>query len=385
MNIERTRSTALTANIDAVLDRVAAVGTISRVELASDLGITKSSISDTVRFLESVGIIAAAVPIDAGKSVGRPRQAVQMADAAGVVAGIQAEGDYYIGVLKNFRGETVHRHVAPLAAPSQPLPRRLTLAVQELLSGCPRPIKLRGVGLGLPGIIDFHSGTVRFSYSFGIENAVQLAPELAEMVGVPVAVENDANCCAYGTLRSLNLAADSSFLYVLVDFLDEQRYTPRDRAAIGIGLSFVFNGQLWRGAGSSAGEFRSFRRESGESRQLHLPRNLEAAIRDDWAVQEQVIGDIAENVAYISTMSDITTVVIAGDICTYEELFRARLAVYHRQLWMYPIARDIAIVPDDHHEYSVADGASVLIQDLVLRRTAQPDYVIESLIDQVTP
>lgn len=379
-------SPALASNIDAVLDQLAQRPGISRVQLASVLGLTKSSISDTVRVLENLGVIEVVDNQEPETSIGRPRQALQLADSAGVSVGVQAEGDYYVGVVQNFRGETIHRSMGPLSqgGGAGAIVTQLSRAIEGLLETGASGYTLRGVGCGLPGIVDYTSGELRFSYSFGVENNIPLGAELSASLGVPVVIENDANCCAYGALRRPEVSTNDSFVYLLVDFLDEQRFTPSERAAVGVGLSFVFWGDLWRGRQSAAGEFRSFRRMPGESRQLHLPQSLEAEMRENPEVQKRVIDDIAENVAFLATMCDLETVVIAGDITAHTAHFSERLSRFHERAWMYPIPRRIEVVEDRHHEYSVADGAAILIRDVLLNRTRGPEYEAESLIEQCT-
>lgn len=56
---------------------------------------------------------------------------------------------------------------------------------------------IKRVGIGTPGTIDFENGIVMSAFNLGFEN-FKMRDILSEMVELPVFVENDANCAAYG-------------------------------------------------------------------------------------------------------------------------------------------------------------------------------------------
>ena len=71
-------------------------------------------------------------------------------------------------------------------------------AVQELLDQNHIPLDAcMGAGVGMPGTVDRERGCVRYSNNIPWEN-VPLAEELGEILPVPVAVANDADCAALG-------------------------------------------------------------------------------------------------------------------------------------------------------------------------------------------
>ncbi len=53
----------------------------------------------------------------------------------------------------------------------------------------------RAVGIGVPSVIDFASGRIRYSVNIPLEN-VPLRELLTDRIGLPVFVENDASCAA---------------------------------------------------------------------------------------------------------------------------------------------------------------------------------------------
>ena len=97
-----------------------------------------------------------------------------------------------------------------------------------------------GVGMGLPGPIDTRSGRVGSSSILPGWVGVRAADELAERLGVPASVDNDANL---GALAELHWGAAS-----------ERRNVAYLKVSTGIGAGLVLDGRLFHGAGGLAGE-----------------------------------------------------------------------------------------------------------------------------------
>ena len=75
---------------------------------------------------------------------------------------------------------------------SEALVDQIEAVVREVIEKEGEPA---AVGIGLPSQIDFASGTVVASVNIPLEG-VPLGRELGERLGVPVHVDNDANCAA---------------------------------------------------------------------------------------------------------------------------------------------------------------------------------------------
>jgi len=103
-----------------------------------------------------------------------------------------------------------------------------------------RPEDVVGVGIGCPGPLDLDSGVVLWTPNLGWKN-YPIRDRIAERLGLPAALDNDANCATFGewwqgagrgvrTLAGLTLGT-------------------------GIGGGLVLDGRLVRGASGTAGEF----------------------------------------------------------------------------------------------------------------------------------
>jgi len=100
--------------------------------------------------------------------------------------------------------------------------------------------QIAGVGIGAPGAVDFDSGTVIFAPNLEGWKDINLKKELEKILGVPVFVENDCNISALGVYVAELKAKPRSMVGVFV--------------GTGIGGGLVIDGELYNGAGHTAGE-----------------------------------------------------------------------------------------------------------------------------------
>jgi len=160
-----------------------------------------------------------------------------------VVIGIDLGGtNIKAGAVTN-EGQVLLRDRETTPTPSGPA------AVVDAISAVVRRCKAQleeqgrrvvGVGVGSPGTIDLESGTVLFSPNLTGWDDVPLKAMLEEKLGLPCALENDANAAALaeqwvGAGRS----ADSLVMFTL---------------GTGIGGGIVLEGKVWHGTGGFAGE-----------------------------------------------------------------------------------------------------------------------------------
>ena len=142
--------------------------------------------------------------------------------AAGVV-------DEHGTVLKSIRRPT------PSASP-QHVEETIAAAVADLR----REYDVEAVGIGAAGFIDEARSTVLFAPNL-VWRDEPLRDEVAKRIGLPVVVENDANCAAWAEYR-FGAGAGEPYLVVVT-------------VGTGIGGGFVLNGELYRGRHGIGAEF----------------------------------------------------------------------------------------------------------------------------------
>lgn len=139
------------------------------------------------------------------------------------------EGDR---VLETVEPLVTSRHRGPGA-----LIEAMATSVQSLLDRHPA---VRAVGCGVPGLVDFDSGVVHEVTNVAGWIEVPFRELLEAKTGLPVSVDNDANCMAYAEWR---YGAGRGFPNIVAATL-----------GTGIGGALIIDGRLYRGAQFGAGE-----------------------------------------------------------------------------------------------------------------------------------
>ncbi len=110
-------------------------------------------------------------------------------------------------------------------------------AATELAAEAGKPA---AIGIGIPSQIDFESGRVIASNNIPLEG-VAMRDELADRLGVPVVVDNDANCAALGEAAAAPEEPVARNLVMLT-------------LGTGVGGGVVIDGRIFRGASGLGGE-----------------------------------------------------------------------------------------------------------------------------------
>lgn len=155
---------------------------------------------------------------------------------AGCVIGVDLGGTKLLaGVVDP---DLTVRHRAFRPTPTDGVLRALEDAVRELMAATGAPVD--GVGIGLPSLIDADTGVARWTNHLELAGAA-VADLLAERLGVPVVVENDANLALVAEHRA-GAAAGAAHAAMLT-------------VGTGIGGAAVVDGRLVVGARGAAGEW----------------------------------------------------------------------------------------------------------------------------------
>ncbi|MBB5353131.1 glucokinase [Haloferula luteola] len=143
-----------------------------------------------------------------------------------------------IGVV---RGAEVVDHAPPIATQDFDGPEPLLVAicrtVEDLRIHHPG---ILAIGVGMPGFVDFEQGVVRNLTNVPGWHEFPLKTRLSQGTGLPVIVDNDANCMAYAEWK---LGAGRGMQHLVAITL-----------GTGVGGGLVVNNQMVRGARFGAGE-----------------------------------------------------------------------------------------------------------------------------------
>jgi len=115
---------------------------------------------------------------------------------------------------------------------------------QEILSQICGVIKsfgrCRSVGVGIAGDVDSERGILRFSPNLPKWRKINIKKYIEKNTNIPVCVENDANCAAYGSYVIDGGRKYKNFVTITL--------------GTGVGGGIIIDGKIYRGSTGSAGE-----------------------------------------------------------------------------------------------------------------------------------
>ncbi|WP_198143016.1 ROK family transcriptional regulator [Stigmatella aurantiaca] len=209
----------------------------SQRELGRLTGLDKATVSVVVAQLQQEGLIERMASTSV-RRVGRPETALTIAASAGVLVGARLEPKTIRMVATTLAGEILaHMQIDG----SRNVRRAITLlqkGIQELLTQAGENREVRGIGVGIPGMMN-REGRLVLAPNLGWRNS-EIRPMLEENLNAPVYVDNDTNAasvaeCLFGICRTVR-----NFIFIT--------------GHSGVGGGLVLDGRLYRGTGGFAGE-----------------------------------------------------------------------------------------------------------------------------------
>lgn len=227
-------------NISLVLAALRRHQELSRADLARVTGLTTGTITNIVNKLLEHGFVKEKGSVRSS-SGGRKPILLELDAEGGYAVGIEIRPTGIKAILVNLLAEplvTLEKPGAFRYAQGLELITEVVENFQQSLG--PAREKLLGIGVSVPGWVDFAMGKIHDLPNLpGWENAY-LKNDLAKTLSAPAFVDNDANLAAQGELWFGQGKGFGQLIYVLVDD--------------GVGAGFVFNHQVYRGKGYSVGE-----------------------------------------------------------------------------------------------------------------------------------
>jgi predicted NBD/HSP70 family sugar kinase len=231
-----------------ILELIRQQGPLTRTALSQGTGFNIVTVSNYVNHFIKQGLVSErGFDISTG---GRKPILVELNAKAGFAVGIDlgpmgAAVSRTVGVITDLRGQVVHRLYRQRAQNNMDdLLHSVGGIVRELLGSSPvEQKKIQGIGIGLPGIMDERAGTVRDTSRHGIRtNYAAVRDQLEAEFRLPILMGNDATLAGYGELRLGLDRPVENLIYLYSD----------------VGSSLIFHGNIYWGAGGSAGEMGVF-------------------------------------------------------------------------------------------------------------------------------
>jgi len=212
----------------------------TRGQLTEATGLARSTIAQRVDALIGSGLV-----IEAGEAEstgGRPPTILGFNDNAGVVLAADFGATHSRIALTNLGGETLLDRAVEIDIDRGPedVLGWLELTFDELLADSDHSAaNVKGIGVGLPGPVDFDRGMAVHPPIMAGWHEYPVADRLGARYGVPVLVDNDVNIMALGEQWVMTPRVED-FIYLKV--------------GTGIGSGLVLDGRIHRGAHGAAGD-----------------------------------------------------------------------------------------------------------------------------------
>src|SRR6266508_535843 len=235
VNVARS-STIRDINRQIVLNYVRELGPISRAEIARETALQRSTVSLIVYELTAYGLIE---EVGGESTGGRPPGLLSLRTADAVAIGVDLGTTRIVMATSDLAGRVLGQEEFL----TDPDGHKTT---QKIVEGALRLMRksggtIEGIGVSFPGWVDPETSS---SYAPHFKwRDLPIAETLTLATSLPATIDNDANAAALAELwfgRPV-IREIRDFIMVLVE--------------AGLGTGIVFDGQVYRGEGGTAGEF----------------------------------------------------------------------------------------------------------------------------------
>ena len=223
-----------------VLEALFWSGSSSRALLAEETGFSRSKINTTLaslfeeNYVKEVG--------EAPSSGGRRPESLSLTTAFGYLAAIDLGATSLDVALFDPAIMLLARETIPIVIAEGPLPilaKARALLEKAMASAKITPKDLAAIGMGVPGPIEFDTGTLVSPPIMPGWSDFSVKEALEKNYRVPVFVDNDVNVMAFGELWRMGRAVPN-FLLIKI--------------GTGIGCGIVCHGMVYRGSNGAAGD-----------------------------------------------------------------------------------------------------------------------------------
>jgi glucokinase-like ROK family protein len=236
---------------------------ISRTQISSESGLNKATVSSLIDELISEGLVVELGP--GHSSVGRRPVMLGFNGNAGYAIGVELGVDYIRVLAMNLAGEVTSFKEIPLSSSETTakdtahtitstgtstntsttnvldVVKSIADCITDITSNLPSSsVGIIGVGIGVPGLVDFSQGIVLNAPNLQWED-VPLRAYLEANIHLPIFIDNEANAGALAEQLFGKGKDVSDFVYLSI--------------GTGIGTGIIVNGNLVRGNEGTAGEF----------------------------------------------------------------------------------------------------------------------------------
>lgn len=226
----------------AILDTIRRSGAISKADISKTVGLNVVTISNYIdEFLRQQLVLERELDVSAG---GRRPVLLGLNPDAGLAVGIGVNLLNVVGATVDLRGKMLSCIKVDKKGESvKDVVDSILQLISKILDGAESRDKIRGIGIGIAGIIDKEKETVRWPQKVGngydyATITLPLKDIVEKEFNLPCLIENDATVACFGE-QWLTLGSEVKNVLFLFS---------------GVGLGIIINGEIYHGSSGCAGE-----------------------------------------------------------------------------------------------------------------------------------
>ena len=280
---------------------------ISRAEIARELNLYRSTVTNITSYLISSGVVVEGKRLASTQQGGRKAVELSINPNFGCVIGFDVQPSHYRSVILSADGTELWRETGSFGV--IPITEMIEKVIERALTAH-RNIRIPVIAMSfaIPGIVDVASGRVIDSFPFGVRD-LDIRALVNSRYPFPVCVENDANTAAWVDI--LKNGAWGNAISVVADFHEESRMNS-DIIGIGAGIGLILAGKVYRGTHNAAGEFKSITWKEGLTNQSGLPVEVLNSTIDNRASLSDWIEDTFRSFIPIISVMDVEKLILHG-------------------------------------------------------------------------
>ncbi len=353
---------------------------ITAREISNKTGLQISTVLYTLKGLQEKGLIYESKMGISSAQGGKPPVCWALNANYGFVIGIELLSREIRIVILHFNLEVMFKKRIDVDLIKDPeiLAEELKRVVDDSLNEAKIEYQdVLGIGLGMSGSIDFSQGIVKFSFSFDFHRLAFLEI-LSKHIPCKIILDNDANAgaAAIKWLHDKNQIREN-FIYITI----QQKFS-------GMGVGFVVNHEIFRGAHGAAGEIASFLKQrvmkniikrtqekfgddcnvctlvQQHSNELpDISKVLQLARQNDKGsifILHEIAKEISKKIVDLVNLFDPELVMIGGDIADAKEYIQPVIAERIRTGAISESSKNIPVKFSPFNGYTGAMGGAAL-------------------------
>jgi N-acetylglucosamine repressor len=229
-------------NLLKILRAIHDLGAVTRVDLQHKTHLSWGTITSATNDLLENGIIKEIGSINTG--VGRRPVKLDMNIDKNFIIGLRLSSGAIRAVLMDIKGKELDEDSIDINAHTEKssLVKQLIMVARKIIArNSLEPNNLAGIGIAVPGAVDFNSGLCLYDPHHPHWKNVPLKTIFEEEFHIPCFVDHVSNCFALSELLLGHGRGIENFISVLL--------------GTGISAGIVINGHIYRGVNCSSGEF----------------------------------------------------------------------------------------------------------------------------------